>query len=617
MTQVLKALSPRRPMEVSAYETLQDKIRLPETVSINTDNFEEFLTEFILKIGSVRGLKIPLEFTCPQKEDPNFEKRVLSVLTNEAEPRPKLKRLFKELATAQSLFQLADDNLKAYVLQCAGKSSTLRRKIIRHQGDSLSLLSDLAKDYDKTSSDNAISAEAKIFQLSYDTLTTNEEFIEKLEAGVTAVENAGGSFSLDKLAQILLNQAKASERYKIPVASYITSLQREGKLPEWAETKQYMLTLDRTTKAIEAPEKILFTSANKPKSKYHFCKRCNTRHPAGQHELQRKQNPAEIVAAAVEIIERKRQLSRPSGNFQGRCFFCNKVGHTKKQCFKNPENQAKKSGYHSREQATYTRAADSTASDYYEALDRSTRGRYAYVLSDAAHAVFDSDETKKFLMLYDTAATKIFLRNSWHEFESSRLVQREVSTAGSGKLRTIREGNVGGFTAYGMSDELQVQLCGGQALAQKGYIVQIDHLGATITNRFYQNEAPYCVPWNEGLLLINMQELVTFNSKTKNPKLTSASPSRIPTLRANITNEYTFSHSHTPTRQTVQSPPIAGGARRIDGPFSDDDEGPFDFAANHKRKQVAVKIPSRTASTVSTPVLISDDDDEAESNIDA
>ena len=56
MTQVLKALSTRRPMEVSAYETLQDKIRLPETVSINTDNFEEFFTEFILKIGSVRGL---------------------------------------------------------------------------------------------------------------------------------------------------------------------------------------------------------------------------------------------------------------------------------------------------------------------------------------------------------------------------------------------------------------------------------------------------------------------------------------------------------------------------------------------------------------------------------
>ena len=519
MTQVLKALSLRRPMEVSAYETLQDKIRLPETVSINTDNFEEFLTEFILKIGSVRGLKIPLEFTSPQKEDPNFEKRVQSVLTHEAEPRPKIKKLFKELAKAQSLYQLADDNLKAYILQCAGKSSTLRRKIMRHQGDSLSLLTELAKDYDKTSSDNAISAEAKIFQLTYDVLTTNEEFIEKLEAGVTSVENAGGSFSLDKLAQILLNQAKASERYKIPVASYITSLQREGKLPEWAETKQYMLTLDRTTKAIEAPEKILFTSANKPKSKSHFCKRCNTRHPAGQHtEPPSKQNPAELVAAAVEIIERKRQFVKPSGNFQGRCFFCNKVGHTKKQCYKNPENQAKKPGYHPREQATYTRAADSTAADYYEALDRSTRGRYAYVLSDSALAIFDSDKSKKYLMLYDTAATKIFLRNSWHEFERSRLVQREVSTAGNGKLTTIREGNVGGFTAYGMSDELQVQLCGGQALAQKGYIVQIDHLGATITHRAYLKAAPYFVPWNEGLLLINMQELITFNSPTKRPK---------------------------------------------------------------------------------------------------
>jgi hypothetical protein len=220
-------------------------------------------------------------------------------------------------------------------------------------------------------------------------------------------------------------------------------------------------------------------------------------------------------------------------------------------------------------------------------------------------------------MLYDTAATKIFLRNSWHEFESSRLVQREVSTAGSGKLTTIREGNVGGFTAYGMSDELQVQLCGGQALAQKGYIVQIDHLGATITHRAYPKEAPYCVPWNEGLLLINMQELITFNSKTKHPKLTSASPSFIPTLRANTTKEYIFPHSPTPTRQTVQSPPVAGGARRIDGPFSDDDEGPFNFVASQKRKPSVEKIPSNITSTVSTPVLISDDDDEAESSIDA
>ncbi len=501
-------------MVISEYPSLQPKIRVPpETTKINTENFVEFITEFLMKVDSVLGLRIPLLHTKPQKEDKDFERKTCDILSAGG-GREKLRKIFKKLKRAQILYDLAESNLKVYLLSCAGTSDILRRKIMQYKGDIYNLLLDLQKDYDKTSSSNAIDAERKLFELKYDNSTTNEEFIEKLEAGLTTVENAGGSISLDKLAQILLNAAKESERYKVPVLSFLTSFQREGTMPTWPETKQYVLNLDRTTKPVEVMDKIMFTDTKRPshQPKNRFCKKCKTRHPEGQHSgFSDRKATAELVAAAVEILDKKRKFNVKT--FKGNCYFCNKPGHTQKNCFSNPANKERRTQPYDR--AALTRSEDSNASDYYEALERSTKGRYAYVLREYAHAIFETDTDKRFMMLYDTAATKIFVRYSWHRFKDDRAISTKVSTAGSGTLTTIREGLIGTVPAYGMSDELQIQLGGGQAFAKLGYEVKINEEGATLTHRTRSDILPYFVPWTDGLLVMNMKKIPFFMIRTK------------------------------------------------------------------------------------------------------
>jgi hypothetical protein len=226
----------------------------------------------------------------------------------------------------------------------------------------------------------------------------------------------------------------------------------------------------------------------------------------------------QLLAAGVEVLEQKHgkrsyksrsnhQFSnsfhrnrgdsyRPdeeSSSSNGDCLICHKPGHTQWECRHNPERPAdtgKKPGYHPRDRVNFTRdAEDSDSAEYYAALERSVKGKFsANVLRDnvAAQALFTASENE-FMTLYDTAAAKIFVANSWHRPANSLRINKEVSTADRGKLVTIREG-FGRASVYGMSDEL----VGGRALAAQGYTTSINDDGATFT---HEDDTPTSSPY--------------------------------------------------------------------------------------------------------------------------
>ena len=568
MSQVFDRLFPaRQVLDYSMYSEIPKKIRQPTSIKINIENFQQFLSEFSMFIGNVEGLDISMKFSKPSATDAKFAELYSESLDGDT-PTEYTRTLLRELDTAVKSYERIDTNVRTYLVSCAGTDETLRRKFINHQGDAYSLVRELATDYNKKSSNNAITEKAKMYLLTYSATTTNEEFIDKLELAVTAIENAGGKVDYDEIALRALNCAVDCERFQMKVTAYMTTNELNAKTPSWTEVKAYLLSLDRTVKSpgnnSDKPSnlKIMYTDdgekkkqhdKKKQKNRYRFCTResCMTRHPDGEHldgsknkssVPNKKQSNAELIAAAVvEAInqdKRNRFQSRganqfansfhrnrgdryrpddDSNSFNGECFYCHKPGHTQWECRNNPKSQAytgRKPSYHPRDRANFTQdAEDADSADYYAALDRSTRGRFsANVLRDnvEAQALFTAFENE-FMMLYDTAATKIFVKNSWHRLTNSRRINREVATAGRGKITTIREGFIGRASVYGMSDELQVQLVGGRALAALGYTVIINDDGATFT---HEDDTPTCptyfVPWVDDLLPIDIRKLKVF-----------------------------------------------------------------------------------------------------------
>jgi hypothetical protein len=569
MSQVFDKLFPKRiAMEPVMFQTLQSKIHLPPIIKIRTENFQEFLKEFLLYIGSAPGLAMTMQFTKPSSDDETFASEFTDSLSR-GNLTEQSNTLLRDLEKAKGNYEIIDMKVKTYLISCAGTDEILRRKFLNHQGDAYSLVQELSLDYNKKSNDNAIVARRKMYDLKYSPTTTNEEFINMLEEAAVAIENAGGTIDEAEMALIILNQAQTSERYQMKVTSYMSTNEGTGFTPTWAQVKARLLEFDRSTKPLQGNTsdtpsnlKIMYTDDGKKKKhkdknnkqkRHRFCTRegCMTRHPDGEHIDGSKNKSSvpekrwtndQLLAAAVEVLEQKQgrrsfnsrgnhQFSnsfhrnrgdryRPdeeSNSFNGDCYICHKPGHTQWECRHNPKSPAytgKKPGYHSRDRANFTRdAEDSDSAEYYAALERSTKGKFsANVLRDnvAAHALFTAFENE-FMMLYDTAATKIFVKNRWHRLANSRKINKEVSTAGRGKLVTIREGFIGRASVYGMSDELQVQLVGGRALAALGYTISINDDGATFTHEDdTPTSSPYFVPWTDDLLPVDIRKLKVF-----------------------------------------------------------------------------------------------------------
>ena len=569
MSQVFDKLFPKRnAMEPAMFQILESKINLPATIKIRTENFQEFLKEFNMFIGSVTGLSMTMQFTKPSAEDETFATAFTDSLSR-GNLTEQSNKLLSDLEKAKEKYVTIDKKVKAYLTCCAGTDEILRRKFLNYSGDAYSLVQELSLDYNKKSNSNAHDATKAMYDLEYSPTTTNAEFINMLEIAAVAVENAGGTAEEKDMALIILNQAQKSERYQVKVTSYVATNEGMGVTPTWAQVKAKLLEFDRSTKPTKGNTsdtsselKIMYTDDGKKKKhkdknnkqkRHRFCTRegCMTRHPDGEHIDGSKNKSSvpekrwtndQLLAAAVEVLEQRQgrrsfnsrdnhQFSnsfhrnrgdryRPdeeSSSFNGVCFTCHKPGHTQWECRHNPKSPAytgKKPGYHSRDRANFTRdAEDSDSAEYYAALERSTRGKFsANVLRDnvAAHALFTAFENE-FMMLYDTAATKIFVKNRWHRLANSRKINKEVSTAGRGKLVTIREGFIGRASVYGMSDELQVQLVGGRALAALGYTICINDDGATFTHEDdTPTSSPYFVPWTDDLLPVDIRKLKVF-----------------------------------------------------------------------------------------------------------
>ena len=326
------------------YSEIPKKIRQPTSIKINIENFQQFLSEFSMFIGNVDGLDISMKFSKPSATDAKFAELYSESLDGDT-PTEYTRTLLRELDTAVKSYERIDTNVRTYLVSCAGTDETLRRKFINHQGDAYSLVRELATDYNKKSSNNAITEKAKMYLLTYSATTTNEEFIDKLELAVTAIENAGGKVDYDEIALRALNCAVDCERFQMKVTAYMTTNELNAKTPSWTEVKAYLLSLDRTVKSpsnnSDKPSnlKIMYTDdgkkkkhqdKKKQKNRYRFCTResCMTRHPDGEHldgsknkssVPDKKQSNAELIAAAVvEAInqdKRNRFQSRGANQF--------------------------------------------------------------------------------------------------------------------------------------------------------------------------------------------------------------------------------------------------------------------------------------------------------------
>lgn len=245
----------RSEMDPEDYSTLRfKKIQLPTAIPVDPYDIKTWIQRSMALLKTVPGLSSPLQCKEPSEDDEKFLEAFKQSLTEAGEPTLKTKKLARDLRKAKNGYKLAEANIKCYLIQSAEKDKTILRMILKHSGEQAAVFDQLVQDYDKTSSDNAISLKGKLYALKFSKRGTCTEFIEQAETLEADILNAGGHMDQEELAGILLNQGKVHPRYSTPVSAYITQLQREGMKPEWVATKAFMLNLDRTTQALEDEE---------------------------------------------------------------------------------------------------------------------------------------------------------------------------------------------------------------------------------------------------------------------------------------------------------------------------------------------------------------------------
>ena len=558
----------QKHLRVTDYERVAktSKITLPAgtTHVINTADIRSSVTQMAMQLSTVQMLPFSLIYSKPRKQDRNFQNAFRESLNQDDTVTPDTEKLVLNLRKVRSIWDLSNNVTRAYLLTAAGTDPTLKRLMTESTATSFEIFMQLLKDYDRTSSDNAITLKQRLFGIELKSSMTLSDLISQIETIESDIRAAGGSIDTNETALLALNKAKGDERFKTEVAAHIAAQERERIQATWADTKTLLLKLDRSKPAPgteTTTEKIMKTTIEDKKSGHRdrYCKTCHKRHPHGEHVDKNKrgrnryedkrnssggrhednsrsgsvQEVAEkLIAAVFHLGNTKggrgfgnrgrggggRSAGRGRG-FEGYCNHCGKWGHTAARCFSNPANQEggapRKTGYHPREsedQANYV-------ADYEEALSRVQRARYdAYVLyfgsePVAAHlSVFEKD---KFLAVYDTAATRFFIWASKHSNIGGKVhIPRDVSTANSGKLKSIYEGFIGFSECFGMSDELSVQLLGGKVLAKLGYEVTISSAGAKFYNpctiMTKEKVGPFMAPWKNDLIYVDIRNFPEF-----------------------------------------------------------------------------------------------------------
>ena len=215
--------------------------------------------------------------------------------------------------------------------------------------------------------------------------------------------------------------------------------------------------------------------------------------------------------------------------FSGNCDICSKPGHKAADCWSNPNREVDRSWSQSQREPfqqynsdrqqprreTQERAhsaverhgrSDGYRFDNYDAvLERAKRSHTMYVCHHA-FAALRPDLGNPFMCALDTGASAIFVRDSQHRLHPSRLINRTIATAGKGNLTSIREGYLGNMLVMGMSDDLQLQLCGAHALTRRGFLISIHCNGALLQRGADHIE----IPWTNDILLFDLREIPDF-----------------------------------------------------------------------------------------------------------
>jgi len=554
----------QKTLRVSDYHGVAKITKIPPPAVpphiINTGDIRSSITQISLQLSTVPALPFSLIYAKPRRNDKVFQNAFRESLDEDGATSQNSEKLLQNLRKVRSIWDLSNNVNRAYLLSAAGTDPTLKRMMTESTESSFEIIMKLIQDYDRTNFDNSITLKQKFFAIEFKPTMTLSDLIALIETFESDIKAAGGVVDSIESAQLALNKAKVDERFKTDVAAHIAALARERELPTWEETKTLLLKLDRAKPAPgteTTTEKIMKTtmSDNKRNNTHRdrFCKLCNRRHPHGEHDKNKrgrnrdyddkrnasggrpeevnhiKEISEKIVAAVFHMSNtrggrgsgnRGRGGGRSSGRgrgFEGYCNHCGKWGHTASRCYTNPANQqnqenAKKHPRDTEDSANYV-------ADYEEALSRVTKGRHdAFVLyygSEPLAAHIQVFEKDKFLAVYDTAATRFFIWASKHDnIERKIHIQRDVSMANAGKLKSVFEGHIGSCECLGMSDELSVQLLGGKVLSNLGYEVTISNAGAKFYNpcSTVNQEAvgPFLAPWKNDLIYIDIRNFPEF-----------------------------------------------------------------------------------------------------------